>query len=61
MNVFKVEVWMALLISITLTSILMYVLEKYSPYSFFKAPALYPYPCRYITKHPFRQLVPDMC
>jgi len=46
MNVFKMEVWMALLISVTLTSILMFVLERYSPYSFYKAPALYPYACR---------------
>jgi glutamate receptor, ionotropic, invertebrate len=46
MNVFKVEVWMALLISVTLTSILMFILERYSPYSFYKAPALYPYACR---------------
>jgi hypothetical protein len=47
MNVFKGEVWIALLISVTLTSFLMFLLEKYSPYSYYKAPALYPYACRY--------------
>jgi glutamate receptor, ionotropic, invertebrate len=46
MTVFKLEVWIALLVSVTLSSFLMFVLERFSPYSFFKNPARYPYPCR---------------
>jgi glutamate receptor, ionotropic, invertebrate len=46
MTVFKLEVWIALLVSVTLSSLLMFVLERFSPYSFFKNPARYPYPCR---------------
>jgi uncharacterized membrane protein len=46
MTVFKLEVWVALLVSVTLSSLLMFVLERFSPYSFTKSPARYPYQCR---------------
>ncbi|XP_059489229.1 ionotropic receptor 25a-like [Neocloeon triangulifer] len=46
MTVLKTEVWIALVVSIIITSILMYVLEKFSPYSYSRSPERYPYECR---------------
>ncbi|XP_065350646.1 ionotropic receptor 25a-like [Cloeon dipterum] len=46
MTVLKTEVWIALVVSVTITSLLMYILERFSPYSYTRSPERYPYECR---------------
>lgn len=46
MTVLKVEVWLSIVGALTLTGIMIWILDKYSPYSARNNKRLYPYPCR---------------
>ncbi|XP_046146027.1 ionotropic receptor 25a isoform X1 [Osmia bicornis bicornis] len=49
MTVLKVEVWLSIVGALTLTGIMIWILDKYSPYSARNNKRLYPYPCREFT------------
>ncbi|KZC07022.1 Glutamate receptor, ionotropic kainate 2, partial [Dufourea novaeangliae] len=49
MTVLKVEVWLSIVGALTLTGVMIWVLDKYSPYSARNNKRLYPYPCRDFT------------
>ncbi|XP_075215222.1 glutamate receptor 2-like [Lycorma delicatula] len=49
MTVLRLEVWLSILASLIITSIMIWFLDKYSPYSAQNNKELYPYPCRYFT------------
>ncbi|XP_017892674.1 ionotropic receptor 25a [Ceratina calcarata] len=49
MTVLKVEVWLSIVGALTLTGIMIWILDKYSPYSARNNKQLYPYPCREFT------------
>ncbi|XP_053972088.1 ionotropic receptor 25a [Hylaeus volcanicus] len=49
MTVLKVEVWLSIVGALTLTGIMIWILDKYSPYSAKNNKRLYPYPCRDFT------------
>ncbi|KOX78574.1 Glutamate receptor, ionotropic kainate 1 [Melipona quadrifasciata] len=49
MTVLKVEVWLSIVGALTLTGIMIWILDKYSPYSARNNRRLYPYPCREFT------------
>ncbi|XP_043249876.1 ionotropic receptor 25a [Colletes gigas] len=49
MTVLKVEVWLSIVGALTLTGIMIWILDKYSPYSARNNKRLYPYPCRDFT------------
>nr|QHN69186.1 ionotropic receptor 4 [Sirex nitobei]QHN69198.1 ionotropic receptor 17 [Sirex nitobei] len=49
MTVLRVEVWLSIVGALTLTGIMIWVLDKYSPYSARNNKRLYPYPCREFT------------
>lgn len=46
MTVLRVEVWLSIVGAIILTAIMMWILDKYSPYSAKNNKAGYPYECR---------------
>lgn len=50
MTVLKVEVWFSILAALVSTAIMIWFLDKYSPYSARNNKDLYPYPCRYFKK-----------
>lgn len=47
MTVLRLEVWLSIVGALTLTGIMIWILDKYSPYSARNNKRLYPYPCRY--------------
>lgn len=49
MTVLRVEVWISILGALCLTAIMIWLLEKYSPYSAKNNKDKYSYPCRYFT------------
>nr|QQP19804.1 ionotropic receptor 8a [Tropidothorax elegans] len=49
MTVLKVEVWLSILGALCLTAIMIWLLDKYSPYSARNNKEKYPYPCRDFT------------
>ncbi|XP_075214966.1 ionotropic receptor 25a-like [Lycorma delicatula] len=49
MTVLRLEVWLSILASLTITGIMIWFLDKYSPYSAQNNKQLYPYPCRHFT------------
>ncbi|XP_051160876.1 ionotropic receptor 25a-like isoform X13 [Leptopilina boulardi] len=49
MTVLRVEVWLSIVGALTLTAIMIWFLDKYSPYSARNNKKLYPYPCRQFT------------
>ncbi|XP_039277641.1 uncharacterized protein LOC111046560 [Nilaparvata lugens] len=49
MTVLRLEVWLSILGSLILTGIMIWLLDKYSPYSAQNNKKLYPYPCRHFT------------
>ncbi|CAK9815491.1 Ionotropic receptor 25a [Anthophora quadrimaculata] len=49
MTVLKVEVWLSIVGALTLTGVMIWILDKYSPYSARNNKRLYPYPCREFT------------
>ncbi|XP_076162009.1 ionotropic receptor 8a [Ptiloglossa arizonensis] len=49
MTVLKIEVWLSIVGALTLTGIMIWILDKYSPYSARNNKRLYPYPCRDFT------------
>ncbi|XP_076224221.1 ionotropic receptor 8a isoform X2 [Nomia melanderi] len=49
MTVLKVEVWLSIVGALTLTGVMIWILDKYSPYSARNNKRLYPYPCRDFT------------
>nr|XP_033332474.1 ionotropic receptor 25a [Megalopta genalis] len=49
MTVLKVEVWLSIVGALTLTAVMIWILDKYSPYSSRNNKRLYPYPCRDFT------------
>lgn len=48
MTVLRLEVWLSIVGALTLTGIMIWILDKYSPYSARNNKRLYPYPCRYV-------------
>lgn len=46
MTVLRLEVWLSIVGALTLTGIMIWILDKYSPYSARNNKRLYPYPCR---------------
>lgn len=46
MTVLRVEVWLSIVGAIITTSIMLWLLDKYSPYSAKNNKEAYPYPCR---------------
>lgn len=46
MTVLRLEVWLSIVAALVITAILLYLLDKYSPYSSRNNPTAYPYPCR---------------
>lgn len=48
MTVLRIEVWLSILAALTLTAVLLSLLDRYSPYSARNNKNAYPYPCRYI-------------
>ncbi|XP_058794707.1 ionotropic receptor 25a isoform X2 [Phymastichus coffea] len=49
MTVLRLEVWLSIVGALTLTGIMIWVLDKYSPYSARNNKHMYPYPCREFT------------
>ncbi|EFN81309.1 Glutamate receptor, ionotropic kainate 5 [Harpegnathos saltator] len=49
MTVLRLEVWLSIVGALTLTGIMIWILDKYSPYSARNNKQLYPYPCREFT------------
>ncbi|CAG4948275.1 unnamed protein product [Parnassius apollo] len=49
MTVLRTEVWLSIVAALVLTGVMIWLLEKYSPYSARNNPDAYPYPCRYVT------------
>nr|QNL15109.1 ionotropic receptor 8a [Aulacocentrum confusum] len=49
MTVLRLEVWLSIVGALTLTAIMIWVLDKYSPYSARNNKKIYPYPCREFT------------
>ncbi|XP_043478065.1 ionotropic receptor 25a isoform X2 [Leptopilina heterotoma] len=49
MTVLRVEVWLSIVGALTLTAVMIWFLDKYSPYSARNNKKLYPYPCRQFT------------
>ncbi|XP_023248362.1 uncharacterized protein LOC106639596 [Copidosoma floridanum] len=49
MTVLKIEVWLSIVGALTLTGIMIWLLDKYSPYSARNNKQMYPYPCREFT------------
>ncbi|PNF39891.1 hypothetical protein B7P43_G01962 [Cryptotermes secundus] len=49
MTVLRLEVWLSIVGALTVTGIMIWILDKYSPYSAQNNKALYPYPCREFT------------
>ncbi|THK33259.1 ionotropic receptor 25a [Diachasma alloeum] len=49
MTVLRVEVWLSIVGALTLTAIMIWILDKYSPYSARNNKRIYPYPCREFT------------
>jgi hypothetical protein len=47
MTVLRLEVWLSIVGALTVTGIMIWILDKYSPYSAQNNKGLYPYPCRY--------------
>jgi len=47
MTVLRLEVWLSIVGALTVTGIMIWILDKYSPYSAQNNKSLYPYPCRY--------------
>ena len=46
LNVLKPEVWFAIGGAVIVTALLIWILDRYSPYSARNNKAAYPYPCR---------------
>ena len=46
LNVLKPEVWFAICGAVVVTALLLWLLDRYSPYSARNNKAAYPYPCR---------------
>ncbi|CAH2208987.1 jg20979 [Pararge aegeria aegeria] len=46
MTVLRTEVWLSIVAALLLTGFMIWLLEKYSPYSARNNPDAYPYPCR---------------
>ncbi|XP_032670681.1 ionotropic receptor 25a [Odontomachus brunneus] len=49
MTVLRLEVWLSIVGALTLTGVMIWILDKYSPYSARNNKQLYPYPCREFT------------
>ncbi|XP_011500900.1 PREDICTED: glutamate receptor ionotropic, kainate 1 [Ceratosolen solmsi marchali] len=49
MTVLRLEVWLSIVGALTLTGIMIWILDKYSPYSARNNKRMYPYPCREFT------------
>ncbi|XP_059056602.1 ionotropic receptor 25a [Achroia grisella] len=49
MTVLRTEVWLSIVGALVLTGFMIWLLDKYSPYSARNDPASYPYPCREFT------------
>jgi len=49
MTVLRLEVWLSIVGALTLTGVMIWILDKYSPYSARNNKRLYPYPCRYVS------------
>ncbi|XP_068626070.1 ionotropic receptor 25a [Battus philenor] len=49
MTVLRTEVWLSIVAALVLTGVMIWLLEKYSPYSARNNPEAYPYPCREFT------------
>jgi len=49
MEVLRVEVWMAILAALVLTALMLWFLDRFSPYSARNNKAAHPYPCREFT------------
>ncbi|PSN54615.1 Ionotropic receptor 8a [Blattella germanica] len=49
MTVLRLEVWLSIVGALTVTGIMIWILDKYSPYSAQNNKGLYPYPCREFT------------
>ncbi|CAH2062148.1 unnamed protein product, partial [Iphiclides podalirius] len=49
MTVLRTEVWLSIVAALLLTGVMIWLLEKYSPYSARNNPDAYPYPCREFT------------
>ncbi|CAG2055700.1 unnamed protein product, partial [Timema podura] len=49
MTVLRLEVWLSIVGALTVTGIMIWLLDKYSPYSAQNNKAMYPYPCREFT------------
>nr|AZB49403.1 ionotropic receptor 8a [Heortia vitessoides] len=49
MTVLRTEVWLSIVAALVLTGLMIWLLDKYSPYSARNNPNAYPYPCREFT------------
>ncbi|KAI8426778.1 hypothetical protein MSG28_014464 [Choristoneura fumiferana] len=49
MTVLRTEVWLSIVAALVLTGFMIWLLDKYSPYSAANSPHAYPYPCREFT------------
>lgn len=49
MTVLRLEVWLSIVAALFATAIMIWLLDKYSPYSARNNPTAYPYPCRRFT------------
>ncbi|KAL0853115.1 hypothetical protein ABMA27_012881 [Loxostege sticticalis] len=49
MTVLRTEVWLSIVAALVLTGLMIWLLDKYSPYSARNNPQAYPYPCREFT------------
>lgn len=49
MTVLRLEVWLSIVAALIATAIMIWLLDKYSPYSARNNKDAYPYPCRYTT------------
>nr|QMS80359.1 ionotropic receptor [Histia rhodope] len=49
MTVLRTEVWLSIIAALILTGFMLWLLDKYSPYSARNNPDAYPYPCREFT------------
>ncbi|XP_063217386.1 ionotropic receptor 25a-like [Bacillus rossius redtenbacheri] len=49
MTVLRLEVWLSIVGALTVTGVMIWFLDKYSPYSAQNNKAMYPYPCREFT------------
>lgn len=50
MTVLRMEVWLSIVGALTLTGIMIWILDKYSPYSARNNKKIYPYPCRSVAR-----------